>query len=529
MSVRPPFEVPVGERQLFLDLEGVSSYENVEHTLHSPHKKGPVIEPEGPGSVQTRCAPAWVPEDRCHKIWLMEKDGIGYAESGDGLDWVRPALRCREYRGSLENNLVSPLCGGQVIYAPHDPDPSRRYKSIKLRGASERMVSPTGAHWRLTENPWRLAYPDRHVLNDPAQYQLSWVINVQEHPDADPGERFSGWGTFQTHDRTVSADGFHWRQLDGRSLPSGDEANLSYDEATGTYLATLKEGEMGPHGRSIALATSRDFDHWQGPDLVFHADAEDQELARQVIAERLASPELQQPQHNVPAEYMVDVYNMGVSRYEGLYLGMAAFFYHTGNVNENSDGFHHVQLLCSRDLRCWTRLGERRPFIGPSEVGSGAYDLTQIMPPSRPVLIDGELWLYYMGAKYRSAPPDADERTGAINLATMRRDGFMSLDALATEGVVTTERFALGSPWLYVNVDAHGGSGRGALTVEAVDDGSVVARSEEIRGDQLRYPVQWQAGDLQAYVNRSLQLRFRLRGASLYSYWLEAAAEEPPR
>ena len=519
------WEVPVGERQLFLDLEGVASRENLDHTLHQPRKQGPVIEPEGAGSVQTRCAPSWVPEDRCYKIWLSEKGGISYAESHDGLDWVRPVLRCREYRGSLENNLVSPLCGEQVVYDPHDPDPSRRYKSLKLCGVSERMVSPTGAHWRLTENPWRLAYPDRHVLNDPSQYQLSWVIHVEEHPDAPPDERYSGRGRFQTQDLTVSADGIHWRRLDCRSLPSGDEANLSYDEAAGTFLATLKEGEMGPYGRSVALATSRDFEHWNGPRLIFHADREDQQLARQVIAERLANSRLQQPQHNVPAEYMVDVYNMGVSRYEGLYIGMAAFFYHTGNVNENSDGFHHVQLVCSRDLASWKRLGDRRPFIGPSETGSGAFDLSQIMPPSRPVLVDGELWFYYMGAKYRSAPPDADEKTGAIHLATMRRDGFMSLDAGAEEGVVTTDRFALETPWIRVNVDAC----RGSLVVEVVDEGSVVARSKEVRGDQLRYPVQWETGDLQTHLHRFVQLRFRLHNASLYSYWLDSAAEDPPR
>ncbi|MCZ6677455.1 MAG: hypothetical protein O7E52_09410 [Candidatus Poribacteria bacterium] len=352
------------------------------------------------------------------------------------------------------------------------------------------------------------------------------MINVEEHPDAEPGERFSGWGTFQTRDLTVSADGIHWRKLDCRSLPTGDEGNLSYDEVTGTYIATLKEGEMGPYGRSVALATSLDFENWTGPKLIFHADQEDQALARQVIAERLANPKLHQPQHNVPAEYMVDVYNMGVSRYEGLYIGMAAFFYHTGNVDENSDGFHHVQLVCSRDLHNWVRLGDRQPFIGPSEVDSGAYDLTQIMPPSRPVLINGELWFYYMGAKYRSAPPNPDKKTGAINLATMRRDGFMSLDADAAGGTVTTNTFILNSPWLYTNVDA----GHGSLSVEVVDgEGSVVARSKEVRGDQLRYPVQWESGDLQTHLYRPIRLRFNLQNAVFYSYWFDSMAEDLPQ
>ncbi len=519
-------EVPVGERQLFLDFEDISSRENLKHTLHQPQKKGVVIEPEGSGMVQTRSAPSWVPEDGCFKIWLMGEGGVSCAESEDGLNWHRPILRCREHRGSLENSFVSPWGGEQVIYDPYDPDPSRRYKSMKLRGVSERMVSPAGAHWKLVDNPWRLAYPEGHVLNGPSGYQLSWVIYVEEHPEAEPGERFSGWGRFQTRDLTVSADGIHWRRLECPGLPSGDEGNLSHDWATGTYIATLKEGEMGPYGRSIALATSQDFEHWSGPKLIFHADQEDQELARPVIAERLANPRLIQPQYNVPAEYMVDVYNMGVSRYEGLYIGMAAFFYHTGNVDENSDGFHHVQLLCSRDLHNWVRLGERQPFIGPSEADSGAYDLTQIMPPSRPVSINGELWFYYTGAQYRSAPPDADGNKGAIHLATMRRDGFMSLDAGSQLGTVTTNNFVLNSPWLYVNVDA----GQGSLLVEVIDgEGAVVARSREIRGDQQRHPVQWESGDPQNLVYRPIRLRFNLQNAAFYSYWFDSVGEEPLR
>ncbi|MCZ6677456.1 MAG: hypothetical protein O7E52_09415 [Candidatus Poribacteria bacterium] len=166
MQVKP-LEIPVGERQLFLDLEDISSRENLKHTLHQPQKKGAVIEPEGAGTIQTRSAPSWVPEDRCYKIWLLGEGGISYAESPDGVNWIRPLLRCREHRGSLENNLVSPLCGEQVIYDPYESDPARRYKSMKLRGVSERMVSPIGAHWKLVDNPWRLAYPDGHVLNDP--------------------------------------------------------------------------------------------------------------------------------------------------------------------------------------------------------------------------------------------------------------------------------------------------------------------------------------------------------------------------
>ena len=83
------------------------------------------------------------------------------------------------------------------------------------------------------------------------------------------------------------------------------------------------------------------------------------------------------------------------------------------------------------------------PLYKKAIIESGAYDLSQIMPPSRPVLINGELSFYYTGSKYRSAPPDADEKKSAISLATMRRDGFMSLDAGGKAGTATTKTFII--------------------------------------------------------------------------------------
>ena len=269
-----PFEVRLNQRQLFLDDHGITEIQELHRTMHPPEKKGAVIEPsDEERGITVRSAPAWDPEARCYKLWISGDGGIGLAESADGLNWERPILRVQEHKGSLENNLVVGPCGEHVIFDPVDPDPSRRYKSLRLRGALERVVSPSPDHWKLHHNPWRLAYHRGHVLNNPRQYQLSWVIQVSERPGAPADERFEGMGCFQTRDLVVSADGIHWRKLDDPGLPSGDEGNFSVDEETGTYIATLKEGEMGPFGRSISLATSKDFEHWTQPELVFHADA----------------------------------------------------------------------------------------------------------------------------------------------------------------------------------------------------------------------------------------------------------------
>ena len=90
-----------------------------------------------------------------------------------------------------------------------------------------------------------------------------------------------------------------------------------------------------------------------------------------------------------------------------------------------------------------------------------------------------ELWFYYTGLKYRtgtdSAQPDPDPDAGAICLAVLRRDGFISLDAGEQAGTIQTEPFKLPGTKLLVNVDAV----KGELRVEVLDgEAKVVAKSE---------------------------------------------------
>ena len=97
----------------------------------------------------------------CHlskeKLGFLEEGPVCYAESDDGIHWVKPALGQVEWRGSRQNNviLLSDLHneGLHVIKDEEDPDPARRYKMVynyrpggrswSIRTAS----SPDGFHW----------------------------------------------------------------------------------------------------------------------------------------------------------------------------------------------------------------------------------------------------------------------------------------------------------------------------------------------------------------------------------------------
>lgn len=469
------FVVPSGRRQLFLDDRGIAEIQNLNRVMHQPEKIGPVITSSDPlKTVQTRTAPDWDPHEQVYKTWTIRNDPVLH-QSTDGIAWVT----------GPDPNMRTDL----VVYDASDLDPNRRFKAV---------------------------LPNVGVA--------------------------------------VSPDGINWSTVPGvAGVPSGDEYNLSFDEQNHQYILTVKRG--GPYGRSVALATSHDFENWTDHGLIFHADAEDQVRGEANIAARLADPTLQQPEFNIPSTYNVDVYNMGIFRYEDHYIGLPSMFHQTGNVppdwprfdelNLSPDilnlvrtigdwtGFHQVQLMSSRDLINWERLGDRQPFIDASTIDSGNHDLQTIIGPSYPVVHDDELWFYYTGIKHYAivksgidpAYDDYEPNSGAVMLAVLRRDGFMSLDAGDQPGSVLTEPFVLSDEALFLNVDATSGW----LEVEVLDeDDQVVAISEQLSGDIPFGQVVWDEGEIVDLLDDVIRLRFTLQNSSFYSYGVGARLTPSP-
>jgi hypothetical protein len=487
------YQVPVGQRQLFLDDVGIAACDGLTRNMHQPRKLGAVIRPDpsvGISSHQTRTAPVWEPEEQVFKFLIlghpddMTVNACSYFESRDGLHWTKPSLNQVEYHGSADNNYLlvntgtHQLAPQHFVRDPEDPDPARRYKGASL------------FHRRIDGQ-----------IDEP------------------------GVGFF------VSPDARIWAALYCPRVRSSDEHNMSYDPILNQFILTVKQrGTQG--GRAVWLSTSQDFEHWTEPELIFEADEQDQELGKQNIRDRLSDSSLHQPLYNDAEAHKVDVYNMGVFRYEGLYIGMPAMYHAVGNVPNypNTDGFHLVQLACSRDLKNWRRLGDREAFIGPSPLGAGAYDLTQILCPSNAVIGGDEMWFYYTGIKYRAhwkyvgeypngehvQLPGFDPDIGAICLAVLRRDGFISLDADDGGGTLKTEPFVLTGSDLFINVD----TSRGKCRIEVLDvNDTIVAESTPLKGDLLQGKVNWQQGGLTSLQGKIVSLLFTLYNAEFYSYW----------
>ena len=100
-AANPMFQVPAGQRQLFLDDYGIAEIENLKRTMHTPAKKGAVIRPDyntGERGYGARSAPMWDRDAKLFRFWIngrpddMTIAACSYFQSKDGLHWTKPNL-----------------------------------------------------------------------------------------------------------------------------------------------------------------------------------------------------------------------------------------------------------------------------------------------------------------------------------------------------------------------------------------------------------------------------------------------------
>ena len=125
-------------------------------------------------------------------------------------------------------------------------------------------------------------------------------------------------------------------------------------------------------------------------------------------------------------------------------------------------------------------------------------------------------------------------RRGCIALATLRLDGYQSLRAGETPGVLTTEPLTVSGRELIVNADTDSHFRNGELRVEVLDGegqampGFTAADCEPMHADAVEFPIHWKGGaDLGALLGRQIRLRFHLVRAEIFSYALYGSVGSP--
>ena len=163
----------------------------------------------------------------------------------------------------------------------------------------------------------------------------------------------------------------------------------------------------------------------------------------------------------------------------------------------------------SRDGFHWDR-PDRRAFI-PATRKEGDWDRAYLHTTTGVcVVLDDQLVFPYCA--YSGIAPNGHRGMycgGSIGLATLRRDGFASMDG---PGVLATRAVQFQGHHLLVNLD-------GELHVEVLDESSkVVATSKVVTGNHTKAKVE--IPELADYSGKAVRFRFHLTRGSLYAFWV---------
>lgn len=464
-------------KQLFIDETLIDSRRNVELVMNPPYQTGEVLitadQPWEEGGNIYVYSSVLKDGDRV-RIWydFVKPTGpgpydhqrrVGYAESRDGIRFVKPHLGIHEIDGSKDNNVVlSGVIGGCAVWIDPNAPPKDRYKTqAKAYPSGEFHIhsSPDGIHWSL----WGSVNPQGP---HDTQTIIFWDRNI---------DRYALYGR-------------HWDK------DATNELNIRCRGIRRAEMANLKE----IHNTGLALL----------PDAIDQAT-------------------YSVPKGDTPVDYYgatVFPYEEGDRAYIMLAQAYWHWMPQSGKASMGP-ATQDVRLAVSRDGRSFQLVGDRMPFLrlGPS----GRFDSRWAWAMPNPLRMGDEIWIYYAGSnvdhdgQIDPASPGG-KRQGAISRAVMRLDGFVSADASCEDGELTTRLLQFDGKQLVLNLDTSAG---GACRVELLDaqrqpiPGYSGDAAGWTIGNSVRLPVRWsEKADLSALAGKPLRIRFALRNCKLYAF-----------
>ena len=298
----------------------------------------------------------------------------------------------------------------------------------------------------------------------------------------------------------------------------GSQDGVHWDEAGDTRIAHLHSD----HHNTVSYDSRRnEFVMYCRAKHIYRAFGEemlDTGASRRVA--RMSSPKLwgdwledSQPQTIlVPDEVDSErhfnfFYGMPTRHRYGIYWGFLEPF----RMND----FIQTELAVSRDGFHFERFAGRQPIIPYGK--AGAWDDEMIFASPQWLDVGDEWWMYYSGWDGPHGTPD---RNGAIGLATIRKEGFVSMRGPSGGGVVCTRSLIWPGGDLIVNAAATGG----ILRVRVSDarrkplDGFDYAACTEFSGDSVARTIRWRNRSLQDLKGQTIRLEFYLENADLFTF-----------
>ena len=469
-------------RQLFVD-DFLIGETNLTRTYHNAEiRDDPVFRSEKSWERVNTAVPVsgglWYDKDeKIFKMWYSAGFCVrlAYATSKDGIHWDRPALT---YDGTnLLMRDVSQVCSTSV-WIDYAADSNERYKlMLRLREmavesdhAATLYTSPDGINW---EPIGRTGYCGDRSTCFYDELNRQWVFSIR-----------------------YNAPNVAWGEYD-YSTPQGIRTRAFH--AGRTFLEAGQWNDSDPENAPV---------FWQKTDGY-------DEIDRTQYGERI-------PQ----------VYNVDAIAYESVMLGMFQIWYGPEVYDlriTKRPKITELQVMYSRDGFYFDRpsRGVGNAFI-PASRTDGRWDRGYVQSVTGGVIVyDNELRIYYAGfsgmTTDKSGALTYDAHSGgALGVASLRRDGFASLDG---SGMITTKVLTATKnvKHLFVNVNAKAGS----LKAEILDheghvlEGYSLEACLPVTEDSCRVRINWKGcDDLSFLQNKAFRLRFVQANCEFYSFWL---------
>lgn len=400
---------------------------------------------------------------------------ICYAESNDGIGWVKPTLGLVEFEGSKDNNIILAKIGR---YGCHDFSPfidtnpqaseAARYKAVGWPRGQKGLfgfASADGIRWKPVK--------DDFIFSD-----TGWVFDTQNIAFWSELERQyvmyyrKTVGGIRNIARAVSKDFIEWKK----------EGLLDFQGTGPTKCEQFYTNQIRPYYRA--------------PHLYIGFPARYTDRGWVEATNALPSPQLRQ------------------QRAKG----------HRRHGSAVTDGL----LITSRDGRRFHRWDEAFLRPGLRTQHNWAYGDNYIawhVVETSSTFDDQprELSLYATESYFTGS-------ASRLRRYTLRVDGFASIHAPAGAGEVITRYIKFAGSCLRLNFST---SAAGGIHVEIQDmEGKAIPRFRmedclEVFGDATDYMVKWKGGaTLGALANQPVRLRFVLREADVYAFRFASSGRE---
>jgi HEAT repeat protein len=462
-------------KQLLIDDFVIETTTKLSRRLHpfKKHPRNPVFESQVPWEEgwadPFMSTITYDPTERTFRMWYRcgpRHSLAGFAVSEDGIHWQRPNIALEPYEGYQHHNLLG--FEGHV------------------------------ATWKV---------PGRNVI-----FRADAAV---------PEDRYTSF-FYRPHDKkyvvSKSADGVRWSNPVITRDAHGDVVSVIRNSATKKYLMFPKCNRVheGFRRRSFAAYALDDLSSPARYNVPFLAGLrEDAEVARG--ASRAFGSLL--PETLNLKQFHTEIYSVSPINYEGLFIGL----YDLWAVMGAAEGPLDMPMKVSRDMRTWQDVDFPRRAL---EIGRfGEWDSGMVYGASNMLVIDDEIRLYYLGANMghytRVLPMTRPYHSLGVGLATLRLDGFTSMQASDNLGTLTTRPLKFQGTRLEVNANTTGGS----LRVELLDaagkpiKGFTQADCIPISNDNIRHKVQWRGSpDLSRLQGQTVRLKFSLEQGDLFAF-----------